>query len=149
MARQNESQGFEALGAGQVIPITQPPPGSVKQSGPRAGSRAGMSVRTCGRHDEQYGQRVYVALGYSWDTESAEARREICSFASVWHRTCEQLSGLPPPMVDELGLRGIDEARKIARRKRAKNKGAVWIDVFKKIAAKRKSEVKVVVAGAG
>lgn len=118
-----EPKGSDA-GGHRVIPFTGPPAAADY-------SRAGLG----------YGLRVYVALGYRYDTESSEGNREITSFASKHDEVLRMLSGVPPPVIDSLMVRGLHEAVKITKRKSARNRGAIWNSLMDKLAAtKRKSQ---------
>jgi len=87
--------------------------------------------------DIAYGRRIYLALGFNGALEGERAVREITSFASVWHDCRQGLSGLPPPEIDRLGIRGLAEAKRIARycdrRKGRSNRAAIWNDLMVKI----------------
>jgi hypothetical protein len=107
-----------------VIPFAGSPPGSV-----------------ISRHGLTYGRRVYLALGYQHDIDSPEATREINSFGSK-HDQIFRLSGLLPPVVDEILNRGLHEASKIAKIKTNRNKGAVWNDLINKLAAAKQGKDK-------
>ena len=67
--------------------------------------------------------------------DSAEARREITSFASKHDQVVFTLAALSPPAVDALLQRGLAEAIKIGKRKGNRNKGAVWHTVMDKLTA--------------
>jgi len=122
-----------------------PPNGGCKSSQASLRTNNGPSCNiwpTSGEYDAGdlvYGRRVYLALGFNGDIDAIEARREITSFASVWHKCRQQLSGLSPPDMDRLGMRGLNEAKRIARycqrNKRRANPGAVWNDLMGKLAA--------------
>ena len=86
-------------------------------------------------HGLSYGRRVYLGLGYRHDVDSAEARREITSFASKHDQVVFTLAALSPPAVDALLQRGLAEAIKIGKRKGNRNKGAVWHTVMDKLTA--------------
>jgi len=86
------------------------------------------------RHGLIYGRKVYLALGYRHDIDSPEAAREIGSFGSKHDQVCSRLTGLSPPIVDRILNRGLNEAKKIAKRKTNRNKGAVWHTVMDKLA---------------
>jgi hypothetical protein len=92
------------------------------------------------RHGLNYGKRVYLGLGYHHDVDSAEARREITSFASKHDQIVSALSKLSPPMIDALLQRGLAEAVKIGRRKGNRCKGAVWHTVMDKLVAAAQAE---------
>ena len=112
----SEPHGSDARGS-RVIPFTQASSGSVNS-----------------RYAQQYGVKIYLALGLPWDIDSVQARREIGSFSSKFSKSQKILAGALPEMRDELWRRGIDEARKIRRRGRKNRKpGAVWCGVFDKL----------------
>ena len=149
--RQSKGQGAESpplpseprpsdLGGSKVIPFTGPL-GSAKPDSSRQRPALDAGAVDYNRSDELFGGRVYAALGLRWAAYSPEGRREICSFASKWSKARASLSGLPPEVVDELGVRLIGEARKIGRRgKRNKRPGAVWCTVVDKLVTARLRE---------
>ena len=130
-------QVSDAPGGSKVIPFTAPRTSFNSPGGPQR-PRA-----VCGydRSDEIFGKRIYVELGLRWDTASPEGRREICCFASKWAQARASLARLPPEVRDEIGVRLISEARKIAKRgKRNKRPGAVWCIVADKLVTARLRE---------
>jgi hypothetical protein len=126
-------------GAGDIPNIrTLRPPRSVSASPGRSMGPTTGSGGVYNRFDYQYARRIYEALGYQHPANSIEAIREMSSFASTIHKALEQMSGLPPPVVDAFGERCLVEARKIGRRRdRNHNAGAVWTTVVGKIVNKR------------
>ena len=120
--RPSKPQESDARGL-KVMPFTGGPSGSV------AISSAGIA----------YGQRIYIALGYSWEMNRPEAMREICSFGSQHDRFCRLLANLPPPEIHAILQRGIREARKMSRRQTNRKQGAVWNDTMNKIVNKHAS----------
>lgn len=136
----SEPQVSDDPGGSQVIPFPAPRTSLDAASGRQ---RPAMAAVAGGydKHDEMFGQRVYVALGYRHEISSPEGRREICSFASKWAQARASLARLPPEVVDELGMRVIAEARKIARRGRRNTKpGAVMNTVIDKLVTARLRE---------
>lgn len=133
-------QVSDDLGGSKVIPFTAP------QTSLKPASGRGRAVMATGagdydRSDELFGQRVYVALGYRYEISSPEGRREICSFASKWAQARSSLARLSPELCDDLGVRLLEEARKIGRRgKRNKRPGAVWCTVADKLVDARLRE---------
>ena len=116
-----------------MLRFTPPQASSGPHSGP-LGHSAGPYGRRYDRSDEIFGMRVYVALGFRGDVGGVVARREICSFASKWCEIRTRLARLPPEIVDNLGVRLIAEASKIAKRGRKNRKrGAVWCGVADKL----------------
>ena len=79
-------------------------------------------------HAKRFALEIYQALKLPWDPMSEMGRRELGCFASAWHR-------VDIPEADELWARAVTEARKIGKRRQNKKKGAVWIVVFKNLAA--------------
>lgn len=77
---------------------------------------------------------IYTALEMPWDPASEMGRRELGCFASIW-----QQSG----MEDDLRDRAVSEAKKIAKRRQNKKKGAVWCVVFKNLEAAYRQRRKV------
>lgn len=77
---------------------------------------------------KQFAFEIYKALELPWDPTSEMGRRELGCFASMWQKT-----NLPD--ADELWTRAISEARKIAKRRQNRKKGAVWCKVFKNLEA--------------
>jgi len=138
------SEPHESDAQGGDLPGTcgKSPPGPVKS---KAGHRRADITDCQGVYDHSdvlYGQRVYRALGLGPSIDDVQARREITSFASVWHQCRIMLDGLSPPEIDILGIRGIHEAEKIYRRSvKKKNKSgnlaAIWNDLIKKICSSR------------
>jgi len=78
---------------------------------------------------KQFAFEIYQALKLPCDPTTDEGKRELGCFASVW----QKVTGIPPPVFDELRERAIDEARKIANRRQNRKKGAVWCTVFKNL----------------
>jgi len=127
-------------GETNVIPFT-PPRTSLTAASGRQRRYMGTHGRSYDRTDEVFGLRVYVALGFRGDSGSIAARREICSFASKWCEARAMLARLPPEVVDDLGMRLIAEAKKIAKRgSRNRKRGAVWCGVADKLMAARLKE---------
>ena len=128
----------DAGGGDRAKADTRPPPRPVNQ--PTGQQRAGP-LHHAGDYensDVRYGERIWLALGYNGDIKSEKAVREITSFASKFHECRCRLWGLSPPQIDELGIRGLKQARKIARQKG--NRAAKWNDFMTKISkAKSKS----------
>ena len=83
------------------------------------------------RGDIHYGGRIYRALKLKHPEDSPEAYREITSFASKWHKCKEKLTGLDPPEINQLGIRGVRQAEKIAKQKG--NRAAKWNDFMDKV----------------
>lgn len=81
---------------------------------------------------KQFAYEIYQALALPWDLESEEGKRELGCFASVWQKVIS-VDGIPQPVINQLRARAISEAKKIARRKQNKKKGAVWCHVFKNL----------------
>ena len=81
------------------------------------------------RHDYRFGERIYQALGFTMPIEQLEAIREIASFASKWRQAQRRMSAFSPGQVDRVGMRLLQEARKIAKRPQNKNRGAVFCSV--------------------
>ena len=127
-------------GGSHVIPFTAPRT-SIEPATGRQRPAAATAAGGYDRSDELFGTRIYLALGFGGDVESPRARREICSFASKWAQCRQKLTGLPPPVADELGNRLRDEAKKIARRGRRNTRpGAVWCTVADKLVTARLRE---------
>lgn len=139
-----EPQVSDDLGGSQVIPFPAPQTSISPAGGPQGGP-FGLSAAGYDRSDVIFGGRVYAAIGLRWSAESPEGQREIRSFASKWSQARASLAGLPPEVVDELGVRLISEARKISRRgKRNKRPGAVWCTVADKlVGAKLREDAEV------
>lgn len=131
----------DALGQGKTVTAVQPAPGSDNQPTTHRRRRRASFAPEYDRHDVQLARRVYHALKLPWDTDGPEGASEVGSFASVWHKVMQQLSRAPPEVCDQLGLRAVREAGKIAKRKASQNKSAVWINTIRKIAAKREQEL--------
>jgi hypothetical protein len=127
------------LGDSKVIRFTDPQTSLEPNTG-RQRRPSGTSAVDYDKYDEQIGTKVYVALGFTLDVQSGNARREICSFASKWHQARVALARLPPPVLDELARRVIAEARKIGRRRGNRNKAAVWCTVVDKLVTARLRE---------
>lgn len=92
----------------------------------RIGDIAGDMLHRYNPHARRFAEEIYRALELPWDIGGRQAAREMGTFASAWHRV-----DIPPPGCDQLWERAVDEARKIARRKQNRKKGAVWLTVFK------------------
>lgn len=78
---------------------------------------------------KEFGFEIYRALEPPWDPTSEQGKRELGCFASAWQKVGDI------PGKDELRSRGIAEARKIAKRRQNRKKGAVWCTVFKNLVA--------------
>lgn len=98
--------------------------------------------------DVAYGKRILRALGYNGEMDEGDAWREITSFASVYHDCRKMLCNLPPPEIDNLGIRGLREADRICRRRKQRkrdgrlritNPPALWNRTFQKIARSKAS----------
>lgn len=75
---------------------------------------------------------IYEALGLSFDPRSVRGRREIGCFAALW--TKAKIAGIDASALEELRVRAIQEAGKIARRRgRCNNVSAVFCTVFKRL----------------
>lgn len=80
---------------------------------------------------KEFSGEIYKALKLPWDMTSEEGRRELGCFASLW-----QKANIP-----ELRDRAISEARKIAKRRQNRKKGAVWCTVFNNLTAAYKRRI--------
>ena len=78
---------------------------------------------------KEFGFEIYRALELPWEPTSEEGKRELGCFASAWQKA----AGVPG--IDELRERAIAEARKIAKRRQNRKKGAVWCTVFNNLVA--------------
>ena len=87
-------------------------------------------------HAKRFALEIYQALKLPWDPMSEEGKRELGCFASMWHN-------VDIPQADELWARAVSEARKIARRRQNRKKGAVWCVVFKNLEAAYRQRRKV------
>lgn len=135
-----EPHGSDDPGGTHVIPFTAPRT-SLRPPDGRQRRYAGSYERSYDRSDVLFGTRVYVVLGFRGEVGSAAARREIRSFASKWHEVRDKLARLPPEVVDGLGVRLVDEARKIGKRgTKNRKRGAVWNDVADKMVNARLRE---------
>ena len=114
-----------------MIPFAPNPPGSVKGD---------IAPHRTDRAAQLYAHEIYEGLALPRSIDSAQARREIGSFASVFYKS--RSSGIPPEQLDELWRRGIDEARTIGKKSKSRKRGAVWCTVFAKIMAKYLADVK-------
>lgn len=128
---------------GTVIDFTSPP-GSAKQN--RVGPQklgdvvAGMEHRY---HSDAkgFGSEIYRALKLPFSPVSTQGRRELGSFASMWMKAKKK--SLSHTVLDELWRRAIQEACKIApRRRKGDNVSAIWCKVFNDLLAKRCSQSK-------
>jgi hypothetical protein len=126
--------------AGGTEAATQPdgPLASVKATQPDRRPQRPLSEAVYDKHDLQFGRRIFLALGLPGDPDNG-AIDEITSFASTWHKIRRRFGNKAPPTAcDQLGMRLLTEARRIANRRGARNKGAVWNDTAMKIAASDK-----------
>ncbi len=130
----------DALGQEQAASVAQPAPGSDSQPRPTRRRRRATSALEYDRYDLQFGRKIFFALRLPLDPDDgAEGSSEVASFASSWHRIQQQFIRAPPSAAcDQLGVRLLKEAHKIARGKSAKNKSAVWTTNARKIAASDK-----------
>jgi hypothetical protein len=95
-----------------------------------------LPARSYTRADEQYGVRIYEAMGRPGWPDPVEALRERTSFASKWREIRDLCNHLPPEIVDAIGLRLLAEARRIGRRPANKRPGAVWNNLADKVVNK-------------
>ncbi len=122
----------------RVIPFAQAPSGSVHYD--RAGPQHigtildGMSHRY-DQDAQQFAYEIYRALTLPWAVDSPQAAREIGCFAKQWQEAVK--AGLSPPDLSDLRVRALAEASKIAKRRQNRNKAAVWVDLFKRLAGSR------------
>lgn len=85
---------------------------------------------------KQFAFEIYQALALPWDPTSEMGRRELGCFASVWEKIAGWgNAGIPMEVIAELRDRAISEAKKIAKRRQNRRKGAVWCHVFKNLEA--------------
>lgn len=126
----------------RIISFNPAPSGPVEQGGPQ---RIGQIVQgMVHRYDDdakRFGGEVYQALAIGFSPDSAQGRRELGCFASMW--TKAKSAGIGADALEELRSRAIKEACKIAKRKRkCGNVSAVWCTVFKRLLAARCSEAR-------
>ena len=74
---------------------------------------------------KQFAFEIYQALELPWELQSEMGRRELGCFASAWQKVERS---------DELRARAITEAKKVAKRRQNKKKGAVWVGIFQELA---------------
>lgn len=118
---------------GSVIPITAP---SELKNTEKLGDIAKRILPRYNPHAKKFALEIYQALKLPWDPASEEGRRELGCFASQWHK-------VDIPDADELWSRAVSEARKIAKRRQNRKKGAVWCTVFENLkAAYKRRKVK-------
>lgn len=127
---------------GSVIQFTAP--SELKNTG-RLGDITKKILHGYNPDAKQFAFEIYQALKLPWNPTSDEGKRELGCFASVWEKAVGwQNKGIPMEVIDELRARSIDEARKIARRRQNRKKGAVWCVVFKNLLAARCKRVEAV-----
>ncbi len=88
-----------------------------------------IAKSTLHRHNpeaKRFAVEIYQALKLPWEPKSEMCRRELGCFGSLWHKARGD---------DELWDRAVTEAKKIAKRKQNKKKGAVFCTVFENLAA--------------
>jgi len=118
---------------GSVIQFTAP--SELKNTG-RLGEIAEKILHRYNPQAKEFAFEVYKALELRWDPMSEQGKRELGCFASVWQKLAGwQNAGMPLPVINEIRQRAIDEARKIAKRRQNRKKGAVWCTVFENLAA--------------
>lgn len=118
---------------GSVIQFSAP---SELQNTGRLGEITKKILHRYNPDSKQFAYEVYQALAFPWDPTSEEGKRELGCFASVWEKAVGwQNAGIPMTVIDELRERAITEARKIAKRRQNRKKGAVWIVVFNNLVA--------------
>ena len=118
------SQPHTSAKGGTLIPFASP---SKLKNTQLLGDIANKILHRFNPHAQMFALEIYHALELPWDPLSEMGKRELGSFASAW-----QKSG---GMEDDLRARCISEAKKIAKRRQNKKKGAVWNVVFKNLIA--------------
>lgn len=118
---------------GSVIPITAP---SELKNTESVGDITKNMLHRYNPYAKRFAIEIYQALELPWDPRSEQGKRELGCFASIWHKIDSHKG-------DELWNRAVTEARKIARRRQNRKKGAVFCTVFKNLEpAYRKRKVK-------
>jgi len=108
---------------GTLIPFTSP---SKLKNTQLLGDVAKGMLHRYNPDAKLFALEIYQALKLPWDPTSEEGKRELGCFASAWQKVDTS---------DELRERAISEAKKIAKRKQNRKKGAVWVGVFQDLAA--------------
>lgn len=130
LPRQSDARGSSSRGQTRASPS-----GSVTHKLPgRTEDLAHVMHRQYAKLDprcREFAAEIYAALRIPHELTTAEAHRELGSFASAWINA--QGSGLPPPMLADLRAATIREAGKIGKhRSRCKKPPAVWRKIFNK-----------------
>lgn len=112
---------------GLVIPITAP---SKLKNTELAGDITKNMLYRYNPHAKRFALEIYKALKLPWDLRSEQGKRELGCFASAWHKV-----DLSPQEADELWERAVSEAKKVAKRRQNRKRGAVWRDIFTNLEA--------------